>query len=353
MPGKSALVRDVTRFFELVGTRRLYIQTHDIPDPDALASAEAFRHVAKHFGVTARLVANGFPHRRDNKAMLAECKINLRSLDSITVTRKDRVAWAFMDCLPGSGNVTLLPTAPGDLFIAIDHHGVPDRIFERAEHAFLVKDRSIGATATLLARLLFELDIPFPPRMASALSYAIITDTQDFSRGATETDLKIYTALFPLTNQRIISRLRNVSRPRPYYGTLHTMLENAETYRHVAWAYIEEVVTGESVAEIADFLLACDRITWTLVLGHTTDRLYLSVRSSQPKALSARVIRRIIAGLNGAVGGHNEFAGGYIRLGKEDDPAAIAGGIIRRFVKTVLRIPKRAEDPEGSPLIAD
>jgi nanoRNase/pAp phosphatase (c-di-AMP/oligoRNAs hydrolase) len=353
MPSKSALVRDVTRFFELVGNRRLYIQTHDIPDPDALASAEAFRLVARHFGVSARLVANGFPHRRDNKAMLSECSIHLRPLDSIKPPGKNRVAWAFMDCMPGGGNVTLLPTAPGDLLLAIDHHGAPDHTFASADNAFIINDRTIGATATLLTRLLFELEIPFPPRMASALSYAIITDTQDFSRGTTEADLKMYAALFPFTNQRIISRLRNVTRPREYYGTLHTTLENAKTYRHVAWAYIEKVITGESVAEIADFLLACERITWSLVLGHTTDRLYISIRSSQPKARAAIVIRRIIADLDGTVGGHNEFAGGYIRLGKEDDTVAIADDIMRRFVKTVLRIPKRAEDPEAGPLIAD
>jgi len=351
MQKRETLSRKITDFLHRVGRRRLWIQTHDIPDPDALASAEAFRVVAAHFGVGAKIVCNGFPHRRENKVLIKECKIPLLPLESVRIRASSRPAWAFIDCLPGGGNVTLHPSAPGDLFFAIDHHGKPDRKLKNDSNGLVVVEPDVGATASLMGKVLLELEVPFPPRLASALSYAIITDTQDFSRGVSGVDLEVYSALFPFTNQKIISRLRNVTKPRFYFTTVHRALENAFSYRHVAWAYIGEVRTGESVAEMADFILSCERITWSLALGHTSDRLYISIRSSQPKARCARVIHRLIRGFHGTVGGHNEFAGGFVFLEKPDDPDEIADELVKRFVRITLRLPRSAEAPQGTPFV--
>jgi len=274
---EETLKTQVAAFLKLVGKRRLWIQTHDVPDPDALASAEALRVIARHFGMRAQIVAKGFPHRRENKALIRECKIPLKPLESVKIQSVSRAAWAFIDCLPGGGNVTLHPHAPGNLFLAIDHHGNPGNSLKNNPGAYVITDRSAGATATMLGMLLFGLDVPFPPRLASALSYAIISDTLDFSRGASQTDLDVYAALFPFTNQKIISRLRTTTKSQMYFRTLHRALANAGFYRHVSWVWTGEVKSGEDVAEMADLILSCERITWSLALGYAGDRLYLSM----------------------------------------------------------------------------
>jgi len=351
MAARNSVSAKVSEFLQLVGKRRLWIQTHDIPDPDALASAEAFRVIARHFGISARIVTNGFPNRRENNVLIKECNIHLRHLDSVKIRTALRSAWVYIDCLPGGGNVTLHPRAPGDLFLAIDHHMKSETALKSGPKEFIITDQTVGATATLLGKLLLDLDVVYPPRLASALTYAIITDTQDFSRGATKADLDIYGALFPMTNQKIISRLRNVTKPRDYFRMLHASLENAFYYRHIAWAFIGEVTTGESVAEMADFILSCERITWALALGYSPERLYLSLRSSQPKARCARVIRKLVKGMRSTVGGHNEFAGGFVFLDSESDPVSIAETVIKHFERIILRMPKSAEPPPGSPLV--
>ena len=353
MARKSTLVTRLTDFFERIGRRRLWIQTHDIPDPDAIASAEAFRLIAKHFGKSAKIVTNGLPNRRENNALIRECRIHLTPLESVSIRSRRSSAWAYLDCLPGNGNVTLHPLAPGDIYFAIDHHGRPGKILTGDPNAIMYIDRTVGATATILTKGLLELGIGFPPRLASALSYAIITDTQDFSRGASEPDIMIYSELFHRTNQRIMSRLRNVTQPRDYFRRLHTSLENAYFYRHVAWVDIGEVRTGESVAETADFILSCERITWALAVGRSGDRLFLSMRSSKPDARCHRVIARIIRPLSGAVAVHSEMAGGFVRIGEGDDSGEIAEGIVTRFLRTVMHIPKSAENPEGTLLISE
>jgi nanoRNase/pAp phosphatase (c-di-AMP/oligoRNAs hydrolase) len=344
--------RKVDEFFDAAAGRRLVIQVHDVPDPDALASAEAFRAIASARGFHSMIVAHGFPQRRENRALIKACGIAIRSLDSIHIVTPGRYAWVYVDCLPGNGNLTLHEQAPGDLFLAIDHHAWAHRR-EFEGKSIYITDSTAGATATIMTRLLIDHDIEMTSKLASALSYAIITDTMDFSRGETQADLESFGALFPLTNQRIISRLRNVTKPRQYFRTVHHSLDNAAVYRHAAWVYCGEVGGGEIVAEMADFILSCERITWALAIGRCGLRLFMSMRSSNPKAHCGLMIGRVLAHMKGAVGGHDQFAGGYVELDAPGDADAAASEIIERFVRILYRIPHLRPVPPGSPLAGE
>ena len=347
------IVQKINEFFKLVGKRPLFIQTHDIPDPDAIASAEAFRIIARHFGVKSMLVTNGMPQRRENKTLISECHITLEPLETVNINPGSSFAWAFIDCMPGGGNVTLHPQAPGDVFIAIDHHGRTHAAPKVTSPFFVLLEPDVGATATLLCQALKELHIPISARLASALSYAIISDTQDFSRSATQTDLRVYAGIFPHTDQRIISRIRNSRKSRQYFRTVHRCLENARIYRNVAWVWVGEVESGEIVAEMADFLLSREHITWTLALGHTRERMYLSIRSSSANANCARVIRRLVPFSPFTVGGHDRFAGGYILVDSTADIQEMAEFLIERFIRHIIRIPGSQPVPDGKPFIEE
>ena len=343
--------KTVEDFFGSIHGRRLLIQTHDVPDPDALASAEALMVAARRYGIQARIYANGFPQRRENVVFMKVCHITLYPLESLDIHHPSRYAWAFIDCLPGGGNVTMHREAPGDVFLAIDHHVTMDTSVRFSGKGYYISYPTMGSTATVLARIMFGLDIPLSPRLAAALSYAIITDTQDFSRGWSAEDLEVYSALFPTSNQRIISRLRNVSKPRSYFRKVHRSLADTRFYRHAAWVYVGGVENGEMVAEMADFILTCERITWSLALGYASGRLYLSLRSVSGKARCGHIIRRMTARYNGAAGGHNQFAGGFVNLDPGSKPEAVAMDIVERFLRILYRIPKSADVPHGTPLV--
>jgi nanoRNase/pAp phosphatase (c-di-AMP/oligoRNAs hydrolase) len=244
----------------------------------------------------------------------------------------------------------LHPTAPGDLFIAIDHHGRSHAPHD-SKPFFVVVEPDVGATATLLCHALIEMKIPISARLASALSYAILSDTQDFSRGASQTDLRIYATIFPHTDQRIISRIRNSRKSKRYFHTVHRCLENARIHRNVVWVWVGEVESGEIVAEMADFLLSLEHITWALALGHTSERMYLSIRSSSPNANCAVVIRRLVPFSPFTVGGHDRFAGGYILVDRTSDIHEMAEFLTERFIRHILRIPGTDPVPGGTPLI--
>lgn len=350
MPDPSMYAESIAAFLDRIKGRRLLIQTHDVPDPDALASAEAFRVIAKSRGINARIVTNGFPSRRENRALITECRITLTSLSRVIIKKPERHAWAYIDCLPGGGNVTLHSAAPGDVYFAVDHHAVARRGSFRGDGT-IIADTDAGATATIMAKVLVSMGIALTPRLASALSYAIITDTMDFSRGNTPVDLESFAALFPHTNQRIISRLRNASKSRSYFRSVHTSLGNTMSFRQVSWVNVGAVESGEIVAEMADFILSCERITWALALGYRGEKLFLSLRSANPRARCGRIIRRITAGHPRAVGGHDQFAGGVVTLEKPSKAQQTADEIINEYLRRVLRIPRSEPVPAGTRLI--
>ncbi|MFC1511864.1 bifunctional oligoribonuclease/PAP phosphatase NrnA [Candidatus Latescibacterota bacterium] len=349
----SVEYKKVSDFLDRCQGRKLLIQTHDIPDPDALASAEAFRVFAKSRGISARIVVNGLPHRHENLALIKECKIPMTMLGNLNIKNPDKYRWAYIDCFPGNRNVTLHRYAPGDDFVAIDHHRKSLRRKRLRTEGVLISNPGAGATATILTSLLFTGEVIPPVRLASALSYAIITDTMDFSRGTAQEDLDSFKMLFPYTNQRIISRLRNATKSRHYFQTMRRSLDKAAFYRHVAWANMGVVSGGEIAAEMADFILTCERISWSLALGFCGSRLYMSLRSSNPKAQCGLVIARLLEHRRGAAGGHDQFAGGFIELGSSVDADRIADEVIERFVRILLRIPQKEPVPEGTLLAGE
>jgi nanoRNase/pAp phosphatase (c-di-AMP/oligoRNAs hydrolase) len=346
----DTMYRLITDFFERSRGKHLLIQTHDIPDPDALASAEGFRELARSFGLDSTIIVHGVPQRRENLAMIRETRISVRQLTSLKIRNPERYRWVFMDCLPGNRNVTLHSSAPGRDFLAVDHHQsvIPDRW--KFSGTFITHP-DVGATATLVTKLLTRFEVPLSSRLATALSYAIITDTMDFSRGTSREDLESFEALFPKTNQRQISRIRNAPKPRQYYRTVHDMLDRTYFHRNLAWVNMGAVSGGEIVAEMADFILMCENITWSLALGRNNSRLLLSLRSSNPRARCGEVIAKLLNRRKGAAGGHDQFAGGFIEMDSPDFADAVAGQVVQHFARIILRIPHAEPAPSGQLLI--
>ena len=353
MPNRTdtdAMHRKTSDFLERSQGKQLLIQTHDIPDPDALASAEGFRVLAESFGIASSIVVNGFPQRRENLAMIRECKITFRQVGQLTIRNPENYRWVYIDCLPGNRNVTLHPTAPGHDFLAIDHHELPRSGRFKDAGVYIIHPEA-GATATIITRLLINFGVALHARLASALSYAIITDTLDFSRVTTREDLEAFEVLFPNTSQRLISKIRYAQKPREYYRTVHDMLDRASFHRNIAWVNIGMVKGGEIVAEMADFILMCEYITWSLALGFKDNRLLMSMRSSNPKAKCGVVIARLLNHRKGAAGGHDQFAGGFIEVQSPDQADAMADEVIRHFIRILLRIPNSEQAPRGELLI--
>jgi nanoRNase/pAp phosphatase (c-di-AMP/oligoRNAs hydrolase) len=193
---------------------RLLILTHDNPDPDALAAGWVLRHIVRQrHGLPATLCYEGVVGRAENRAMVDLLRIPLVPLSPRVLERHDAIA--LIDTQPLTGNNSL----PADRLpqLVFDHH--PLRRATR-DVPFADVRPDYGATATIMNEYLDASGLPILPRYATALFYAIRSETQNLGREASTPDQRAFLSLFPRTDNRLVSRIERAPLSRRYLALL-------------------------------------------------------------------------------------------------------------------------------------
>ncbi|MBF0254338.1 MAG: DHH family phosphoesterase [Candidatus Omnitrophica bacterium] len=284
--------------------KRLVILGHDQPDPDGISSAMAFTELsARYFGVPAIFRFAGEVSRPENREMIRRLRIKINPLQKSEIRPTDR--FAVVDCQPHTGNLRL-PEGM-EPHIVIDHH--PLRKATKAAYIDVRPD--YGATATIMSEYLLAAAVEIKTTLATALCYGISSETQHLGRGAAAVDARIYSAIFPAANQKILSQIENPNLPREYFKTLNRALHHTYVYKNALVSTLGEVTAPDFVPIVADLLLKCERISWSLCIGRYDNRILASVRTSSRKANAGAFLRSLV-GKRGTAGGHGLLAGGQI-----------------------------------------
>jgi nanoRNase/pAp phosphatase (c-di-AMP/oligoRNAs hydrolase) len=288
---------------------RWLVLTHDNPDPDALASAMILSHVLRFaFKQKVTIAYGGIVGRAENREMVRSLHIRMSHVRNLSW--KQYRHFALVDTQPRSGNNQLPPRTVPDL--VIDHH--PVRAHTLSGPFYDVRP-PYGATATILAEYLLTSGIRSTHAVATALIYAIRSETQDFAREYTGPDKAIYDHFFPQANHRILARIQNPRLPLTYFGNLHEALENLIGVDSLILSHLGDVEQPDIVPEIADLLLRFEGKTWSMCTGFFADRLYLSIRTTNTRADAGSVMQRLLA-RRGKGGGHGMMAGGWVDASK-------------------------------------
>ncbi len=289
----------------LRGRGKIAIIVHDNPDPDCLASALALRHLfVMKLGKDAVITFSGMIGRSENLAMAKELQIPLTPLGIVDL--KEYQVICMMDTQPGTGNNSLPPETRVD--IVVDHHPLRERT--RECRWYDVRD-DYGATTTILFEYLLAQNVSIGTALATALFYAIKSETQDLGREANHPDKEAYLRLFPLSNKKLLYEITHPKLPIEYFLTIGNALENTRIFGKVMVSNLQEIVFPEIVAEMADFLLRLEEIETVLCMGHYNAEMILSIRTVRHVLNAGEIIRRVVAGM-GAAGGHGMMAGGKI-----------------------------------------
>jgi len=297
------------------GRGKIVIIVHDNPDPDCLASAMALHHLfVMTLNKDSVITFSGMIGRSENLAMAKELEIPLTPLTIVDMN--DFHVVCMLDTQPETGNNSLPPGTKVDL--VIDHH--PIREASRKCRWLDIRE-GYGATSTILYEYLVAQDVSIGTKLATALFYAIKSETQDLGREAERADRQAYLQLFPFANKNLLFEITYPKLPVEYFAGLKTALERAKIYGNVLIANLKGISIPDVVAEMADLLLRLEGIDTVLCMGHYNDGVLISLRTSSEKINAGDIIRRLVQG-RGSAGGHGMMAGGRLD-NVAADPAAI------------------------------
>ncbi len=295
----------IKKLRKLPPKKSVLILTHDNPDPDAIASAWGLSYLLKKkFSLTSMIIYSGLVGRAENRALVKVLNIPLFRFDSHTLDKDQTIL--MVDSQPYTGNNPLpLDVIPDGI---IDHH--PLRKTTKYE-SFALIDEHIGATSTIITASFKRQKLFMPKKIATALFYAIRSETKDLGWEGSDLDYKNYLYLLPRVDFQALHNIMHPRLPNEYYQMISAAITRSRIFRTTVVCPLGEVPYPELPAEIADFLIFRENIDMSLVMGIYQKDLYLSMRSLRRKKNSAELMRKIIRGY-GTGGGHEIMAGGKI-----------------------------------------
>jgi nanoRNase/pAp phosphatase (c-di-AMP/oligoRNAs hydrolase) len=286
----------------LAGRKSVLIYTHDNPDPDSLAAAWSLeRLMERELGARVTLTHGGIVGRAQNRAMVDTLKMPLVPVERIEPDQYDAIA--MVDSQPETGNNSLPPGHRID--IVIDHHP-PRSGSARASWCDIRPD--LGATSTIVFEYLRARHVPLDASLATAVFFALRTETRDLGRESTEAERRAYLELVPMVDHNMLYRMTHPKVPREHFAALDRALRSAQVFGDLVAVNLGTLGYPDLVAEIADLLLSYDGARYVLCIGQYDGSAYLSLRTEATDARAGSVMRQVVAN-DGAAGGHGTMAG--------------------------------------------
>ena len=158
--------------------------------------------------------------------------------------------------------------------VVIDHH--PD-----AGTFFPYKDirPHYGATATIMTEYIKAARIKPATKLATALFYAIKTDTHNFEHQTTAEDLRAFQFLFHHADSYLVRKIEQSEIPFAFLKYFKKALETMVLRKQKLFVHLNQISNPDICVLIADFLMRIEAIGWCIVSGVYADRLIVVFRN--------------------------------------------------------------------------
>jgi nanoRNase/pAp phosphatase (c-di-AMP/oligoRNAs hydrolase) len=275
------------------------------PDPDGIACAYALRALVGRKSPTAPLISFGEVKRPENRAMVQALGLEIRTLTPEELDEFDALAL-----------VDVQPTVFGDspparvlsVDVVIDHHP------ERTGYDAVIRDirPSYGATATILTEYIRAAGMEMRPRLATALTYGIKSDTQLLGRETSRRDMSAFAYLHSVHSPALLRRIERPALPGDALRALGRALAKTEIKNGIHVLVLGRV-REDVIPQVADLGLQAEGAEWAIAAGIVKSDLVFSVRNVGYVRAAGDVVRAVVEGL-GVGGGHRSMAKGIIPL---------------------------------------
>lgn len=290
----------------------VYIQVHDFPDPDAVASAFGLQTFFNHFNITSRIVYDTIVQRNALKKMITDLEIELVHINDSFMHQQDKII--LVDGCKGNANMTDLI---GDEVGVIDHHEskCPDDV------EFCDIRTHYGACATIIATYFLDQNIPIPKDVATAFMIGIATDTHMLKRGVSSRDMEVYYRCHSLADSKYVARLLSNNIEMSDLSYFRHVIENLQHASRFGFCYLGQGCDQNLLGILANFVLSIDEIDFVVLCARNESGIHFSLRNENPNLNAVDIIRTMVSGI-GFGGGHADMAGGVVENVDDFDATA-------------------------------
>ena len=293
-------VQQYQRF--LSDAARVLILLHNDPDPDAMASGLALRNILRRTKQTAVIAALQGVTRPENQRMMNLLDIHVEIVDPAQLSEFDRIAMVDVQPHYFGGAIDRVD-------LVIDHHP------EQSGYTSVYKDirPDYGSTSTILTEHLRAVDANISERTATAMLYAIKSDTLFFNRQANRVDIEAFSYLYPLSDAALIRKMEGAEITVERLDYVLKARQHGRMIEQVFCAFLGTLPREDFIPYVADFYLQLEDVRWTIVAGIVNDSLVMSVRNLGYSRNAGDFVRKHFAGI-GSAGGHRSMAKAVVPL---------------------------------------
>ncbi len=193
--------------------------------------------------------------------------------------------------------------------LVIDHHP------EQPGYSAVFKDirPDYGSTSTILTEHLRAVDVNISERTATALLYAIKSDTLFFARHTNRVDLEAFTFLYPLADAALIRKMEGAEITMERLEYVMRAYQSGQLADQIFTAFLGSVPREDLIPYTADFFLQLEDVKWTIISGIVGDCLIISVRNLGYLRNAGEFVKKYFAEIGNA-GGHRAMAKAVIPM---------------------------------------
>ena len=295
-----ARVQQYQRYFG--DADRVLIMLHNDPDPDAMASGLALRNVLHRTKTTAIIGAMAGVTRPENLRMVDLLDLHVEAITQDSLKEFDRIAMVDVQPHYFEGLIDRVD-------LVIDHHP------EQPGYTAVFKDirPDYGSTSTILTEHLRAVDVNISERTATAMLYAIKSDTLFFNRQTNRVDLEAFSYLYSLADATMIRKMEGAEITPERLEYVIKAYQSGATVEQVFCAFLGPLSREDFIPYVADFFLQLEDVKWTVVAGIVDDSLVISVRNLGYSKNAGEFVRRHFLDIGNA-GGHRAMAKAVIPM---------------------------------------
>lgn len=282
----------------------VFLQPHNVPDPDAIAASWGLKHLLEVKGVPSVIVYEYEIEKANSLTMLNMFGVEMKPAGTVATLGEED--WGVLvDGQKGNSNLTDLAT---DEVAVIDHHEY------QGDKGYRFQDirPQVGACSSIIAEYFYENGIEVSPKMATCLLYGIFMDTDNLTRGVSVLDIDMFYKLYHHADLNLINELKGNQITRQDLNFYSEAFRTVEVYDEIGFLKLESG-NDSLLGAASDIVITIAGVNIVVAYSVRPQGIKFSTRSISKRVKANDLVRHVLDGV-GFGGGHDAMAGGFLPM---------------------------------------